>query len=435
MNNDRIIQQGDIAKFKIVIQHEDFDQERDDYRVELQFGMLGGMVTVAKDGMVHDEEGNTFLMFDTSAMTGWVKAYCIYYVPDTDFPSGIRREIDIQYLCFVANSDNARLCCGDKQIVTVGHVVYERVYRGDVNTLFLNLRDCDQEQLVDADGKHLRVRKTDEVEKGNFACFDANGFVVDSGFKPDDFVQSSTIDGYATKAWVESQGYLGGDALDGYATEAWVESKGYITSVPVTSVNGQTGDVVIETAAVQSDWNQTDDSQLDYIKNKPTIPTVPTNVSAFTNDAGYLTQHQSLSNYVEKSQTAGLLKNDGTVDTNTYITQHQDISGKEDKVAIDSTAKTASFSASVGNYYKVNIAASVSVTITLTTPTDSTKLSSCIFFVTTSTSPSLTFSAASGISIYKSTSYSIEASKVYEINAMWNGSAWLIASVEMEVQS
>lgn len=31
--------------------------------------------------------------------------------------------------------------------------------------------------------------------------------------------------------------------------------------------------------------------------NKPTIPTVPTNVSAFNNDAGYLTQHQDLSNY------------------------------------------------------------------------------------------------------------------------------------------
>lgn len=35
---------------------------------------------------------------------------------------------------------------------------------------------------------------------------------------------------------------------------------------------------------------------------KSEIPTVPTNVSAFTNDAGYLTQHQSLSNYYTKSE-------------------------------------------------------------------------------------------------------------------------------------
>lgn len=39
------------------------------------------------------------------------------------------------------------------------------------------------------------------------------------------------------------------------------------------------------------------------------------------------------SNLVAKSQTAGLLKNDGTVDTTQYISQHQDISGKADKVS------------------------------------------------------------------------------------------------------
>ena len=42
----------------------------------------------------------------------------------------------------------------------------------------------------------------------------------------------------------------------------------------------------------------------------------------------YLTQHQSLANYVQKSNTNGLLKNDGSIDTNTYLTTHQDISGK-----------------------------------------------------------------------------------------------------------
>jgi hypothetical protein len=97
---------------------------------------------------------------------------------------------------------------------------------------------------------------------------------------------------------------------------------------------------------LQADWNQTDNTQADFIKNKPTIPvvpvlatvatsgdytdlintptipTVPTDVSAFTNDAGYLTSHQSLTDYVQKSQTAGLLKNDGTVDTSVYLTSH-----------------------------------------------------------------------------------------------------------------
>ena len=37
------------------------------------------------------------------------------------------------------------------------------------------------------------------------------------------------------------------------------------------------------------------------LSNKPTIPVVPTNVSAFINDAGYLTQHQSLNGYAKTS--------------------------------------------------------------------------------------------------------------------------------------
>lgn len=53
----------------------------------------------------------------------------------------------------------------------------------------------------------------------------------------------------------------------------------------------------------------------------------------------YLTQHQDISNYVQKSQTAGLLKNDGTVDTNIYLTSHQDISGKADADAVYTKAE------------------------------------------------------------------------------------------------
>ena len=56
-----------------------------------------------------------------------------------------------------------------------------------------------------------------------------------------------------------------------------------------------------------------------------------------------MTQHQSLSDYVQKSQTAGLIKNDGTIDTNTYLTQHQDISGKVDKVNTADANNFASF--------------------------------------------------------------------------------------------
>lgn len=46
-------------------------------------------------------------------------------------------------------------------------------------------------------------------------------------------------------------------------------------------------------------------SSLEAKANKSEIPTVPTNVSAFTNDAGYLTEHQSLDNYYTKTESDG----------------------------------------------------------------------------------------------------------------------------------
>lgn len=92
---------------------------------------------------------------------------------------------------------------------------------------------------------------------------------------------------------------------------------GYITTAPVTSVNGQTGDVVIASAdaytktetdtLLSAKANTADLAEVatsgdyDDLTNKPTIPTVPEKVSAFQNDAGYLTEHQSLSGYATEA--------------------------------------------------------------------------------------------------------------------------------------
>ena len=142
---------------------------------------------------------------------------------------------------------------------------------------------------------------------------------------------------------------------------------GYITTAPVTSVNGQTGDVVIASAdAYTKDETDTllsakanTDALADVaftgsysdLSEKPTIPTVPTKVSAFTNDAGYLTQHQSLSGYATEAwvgqqgylttapvssvngQTGAVTLSIPTVPTNVsafnndagYLTQHQSL--------------------------------------------------------------------------------------------------------------
>lgn len=98
-------------------------------------------------------------------------------------------------------------------------------------------------------------------------------------------------------------------SLNGYATEQWVGQQGYLTEhQPLKTINGETivgnGNIEISsgeetdpiwTAEKVNYYTKTEvNSSLEAKANKTEIPTVPTNVSAFTNDAGYLTQHQSL---------------------------------------------------------------------------------------------------------------------------------------------
>lgn len=53
-----------------------------------------------------------------------------------------------------------------------------------------------------------------------------------------------------------------------------------------------------------TNWNNKSTFSGNYndLTNKPTIPTVPTNVSAFTNDAGYLTTHQDITGKLDTSK-------------------------------------------------------------------------------------------------------------------------------------
>ncbi len=122
----------------------------------------------------------------------------------------------------------------------------------------------------------------------------------------------------------------------------------------------------VVTDAEKTIWNNKSDFSGSYndLTDKPTIPDITgkaDKVSNATNgnfasldsngnlrDSGhkhsdYLTQHQDLSNYVQKSQTTGLLKNDGTVDTTQYLTQHQDISGKANTADLAEVATSGSY--------------------------------------------------------------------------------------------
>lgn len=156
----RIVTKGDIAKFWLNITHADFVQADDNYKVDLAWGFFGQHITIEKKDMVTDEEGHIYLVFDSSEMVGWVKATCTYDVNDSDVDGGIRREVNDQWLCFVTNNPTPAIC--DRPSGGDGHVTYTRIYASDVNTVYLNLRDSDKKNLMDSEGKQLRVHKTED---------------------------------------------------------------------------------------------------------------------------------------------------------------------------------------------------------------------------------------------------------------------------------
>ena len=132
-------------------------------------------------------------------------------------------------------------------------------------------------------------------------------------------------------------------------------------------------------------WNNKSDFSGNYndLTNKPTIPTVPTNVSAFTNDAGYLTQHQ-------------------------------DISGKANKISVVQTS-ASTIEINPNTFYKFGEVASLN--ITLTSITDNTIYNEYMFeFVSGTTATTLTLPS----SIKWLETPTIDANKIYQCSIVDN---------------
>lgn len=87
--------------------------------------------------------------------------------------------------------------------------------------------------------------------------------------------------------------------LSKYYTKKEIDDKGYLTEHQ--DISGKANSADLASVATSGSYND--------LSNKPTIPTVPTNVSAFNNDVGYLTQHQSLANYYTKTEVNSAIVN------------------------------------------------------------------------------------------------------------------------------
>ena len=107
-----------------------------------------------------------------------------------------------------------------------------------------------------------------------------------------------------------------------------------------------------------------------------------------------------------------------------------DVSGKEDKMAIVAASGT-SLAPAVNTYYRFDAEVGI-LAITLPAITDTTHISNIVFMLTTGSSPAVTFAASgTGINVIAQDGFNIEASTTYEINAIYNGVAWVVAAMKL----
>lgn len=91
MINDKIFI-GTELKFKVDIEADNFSMAEDDFNVVIQRRNVKKVFN--KSDMVVDGEGNYYVCFDTAEFgVGTISAVVTAYVPDTDFPDGLRTEV------------------------------------------------------------------------------------------------------------------------------------------------------------------------------------------------------------------------------------------------------------------------------------------------------------------------------------------------------
>ena len=187
--------------------------------------------------------------------------------------------------------------------------------------------------------------------------------------------EHQSLDDYATKTYVGTQISLAMAELPtDIVTESSLDAKNYATKTYVDEAiaagGGGSGDLSayakkseLGAAAFSNNYNDLDnkptipeaydDTEIrqmiagkqpigDYAL-KSEIPTIPTNVSAFTNDAGYLTKHQSLNGYATEAW----------VESQGFLKEHQSLEGyvKKEEIAGFQTADQvqAAITAALGN--------------------------------------------------------------------------------------
>ena len=105
------------------------------------------------------------------------------------------------------------------------------------------------------------------------------------------------------------------------------------------------------------------------------------------------------------------------------------LNGYESKVDIVS-ASGATISAEVGKYYTLSNVGTLAITLP-TIASGTTKVQTVTFYISAGSTPGVTWTSTHNV--YKAKGFQIEANGTYEVSAAWNGIAWVVALVEIEI--
>lgn len=278
----------------------------------------------------------------------------------------------------------------------------------------------------------------DEIEgKPDFATVATSGSYNDLSNKP----TIPDVTGKADKVSSATNGHLAGLNASGNLTDSGIvpstlvyqgASQGTVPSVdfdPMTDTVHVTAQTLSPEQQLQVRTNigaGTSDFSGSYndLTNKPTIPDVSAKADKVSN---------ATSGNFAALDNSGNLTDSGHKHSD-YLTSHQDISGKEDKLVIETSSSTT-LTASLGKYYRFTTAAD---TFAITLPAvTSSSIGNILFWFTTSdgASQNVTFTANNSEPIYEIDGFAFEASSSYEGNALWNGAAWVISFTKYSVLS
>ena len=144
---------------------------------------------------------------------------------------------------------------------------------------------------------------------------------------------------------------------------------GYTETDPVFTASAAYG---ISSSDITT-WNNKSDFSGDYddLTNKPTIPTVPTNVSSFTNDAGYITGYTETDPVFSASAAHGITSTDITNWNNksTFSGNYNDLTNKPTIPTVNNATLTIQKNGTTVKTFTANASSNVTANITVPTKT------------------------------------------------------------------